>query len=374
MLDPCAGTPSLRKATGDAVECRWASGWQEYLSRPMNATHPYAVPGASLRLAELAPTLVLVGEDDAMRDEALRFAQRLQRCRHPGDQQRAARGRELARGAVRPRRSAIARACEAVGAEALARVLQPPRRRRPPPPALGPRRLTPVTPFAADRLRSRRLCPRAAMISAFLLSTHRRVALVHPKSHPKGRSSCKRNKLSSLTRRGLWPAVTGLTAAAGDRVPPRSACRASSAEANNAPAVSAPRATPVSVATVAATEVNTWDEFSGRLEAVERVDVRSRVAGAVQAVHFREGALVKQGDLLVTIDPAPYAAEVDRAEAQVAAAQARVVLHAQRAGARAAACGTRRPSPSASSTSASTPAARPKPTCAPRRPRCRPRA
>ena len=52
--------------------------------------------------------------------------------------------------------------------------------------------------------------------------------------------------------------------------------------------------------------------------------MRSRVAGAVQAVHFREGALVKQGDLLITIDPAPYAAEVERAEAQVAAAQARV--------------------------------------------------
>lgn len=78
MLDPCAGTQSLRKATGDDAKCRWATGWQEYLSRPMNATHPYAVPGASLRLAELAPTLVLVGEDDAMRDEALRFAQRLQ--------------------------------------------------------------------------------------------------------------------------------------------------------------------------------------------------------------------------------------------------------------------------------------------------------
>jgi multidrug efflux system membrane fusion protein len=57
---------------------------------------------------------------------------------------------------------------------------------------------------------------------------------------------------------------------------------------------------------------------------VERVDVRSRVAGAVQAVHFREGALVKKGDLLITIDPAPYAADVERAEAQVAAAQARV--------------------------------------------------
>ena len=48
-----------------------------------------------------------------------------------------------------------------------------------------------------------------------------------------------------------------------------------------------------------------WNEFSGRLEAVERVEIRSRVASAVQAVHFREGSLVKAGDLLVTIDPTP---------------------------------------------------------------------
>jgi multidrug efflux system membrane fusion protein len=85
-----------------------------------------------------------------------------------------------------------------------------------------------------------------------------------------------------------------------------------------------PPATPVSVATVVESNVAIWDEFSGRLEAVERVDVRSRVAGAVQSAHFTEGALVRKGDLLVTIDPAPYAAEVDRAEAQVVAAQARV--------------------------------------------------
>ncbi|HKQ27070.1 MAG TPA: efflux RND transporter periplasmic adaptor subunit [Burkholderiales bacterium] len=85
-----------------------------------------------------------------------------------------------------------------------------------------------------------------------------------------------------------------------------------------------PRAAPVSVATVEEREVTLWDEFSGRLEAIERVDVRSRVAGAVQSVHFREGAIVKQNELLVTIDPAPYAAEVERAEAQVVAAQARV--------------------------------------------------
>ena len=123
----------------------------------------------------------------------------------------------------------------------------------------------------------------------------------------------------SLARRGLWPAVTGLTAVAAI-VAAIFGQPVSSAESPPA----APPATPVSVATVAATDITAWDEFSGRLEAVERVDVRSRVAGAVQAVHFKEGSLVKQGDLLITIDRAPYAADVDRAEAQVAAAQARV--------------------------------------------------
>lgn len=83
-------------------------------------------------------------------------------------------------------------------------------------------------------------------------------------------------------------------------------------------------ATQVSVATVVEREVSTWDEFSGRLEAVERVDIRARVAGTIQSVHFREGALVKKGELLLTIDPAPYAADVERAAALVAAAQARV--------------------------------------------------
>ncbi|WP_298925556.1 efflux RND transporter periplasmic adaptor subunit [uncultured Ramlibacter sp.] len=90
----------------------------------------------------------------------------------------------------------------------------------------------------------------------------------------------------------------------------------------------APPPTQVSVATVAESEINAWDEFSGRLEAVERVEVRSRVAGQVQAVHFREGALVAKGDLLITIDPAPYAAEAERAAAQAAAAQARLA-HSQ---------------------------------------------
>ena len=92
----------------------------------------------------------------------------------------------------------------------------------------------------------------------------------------------------------------------------------------DSPKKAAAPAVPVSVAVVEPKATVAWDEFSGRLEAVERVDVRSRVAGAVQAVHFREGALVKQGDLLVTIDPDPYRAEVDRLQAQVVAAEARL--------------------------------------------------
>lgn len=85
-------------------------------------------------------------------------------------------------------------------------------------------------------------------------------------------------------------------------------------------------AVPVSIATVEAHEVDTWDEFSGRLEAIERVDLRPRVAGQIVAIHFREGSLVKAGDALVTIDPAPYAAEVERLEGLVGAAQAQVVF------------------------------------------------
>jgi membrane fusion protein, multidrug efflux system len=133
------------------------------------------------------------------------------------------------------------------------------------------------------------------------------------------------NDIKKSRDRRLWTSIgvlTALTAIA-------SALFGLSGPAAQATAnASAPAATPVSVAAVAESEVTAWDEFSGRLEAVERVDVRSRVAGAVQAVHFREGALVKKGELLITIDPAPYAAEAARAEAQVAAAQARAT-HAQ---------------------------------------------
>jgi multidrug efflux system membrane fusion protein len=127
----------------------------------------------------------------------------------------------------------------------------------------------------------------------------------------------------SVRRGVLTVAVVALVAGAG--AGGYYVLRSNGAQAN-APAAKAPPAMPVSVASVEQRDIALWDEFSGRLEAVERVEVRSRVAGAVQSVHFREGALVKQGDLLITIDPAPFAAEVDRAQAQVEAAQARVLL------------------------------------------------
>ncbi|QIL83461.1 alpha/beta hydrolase [Diaphorobacter sp. HDW4A] len=77
MLNPCAGTASLRAVTGEATDCKWAQGWHKYLGCTYEAVHPYAVPAMAQRLVGLPPTLVLVGEGDPMRDEALAYAARL---------------------------------------------------------------------------------------------------------------------------------------------------------------------------------------------------------------------------------------------------------------------------------------------------------
>ncbi|WP_223969882.1 efflux RND transporter periplasmic adaptor subunit [Bradyrhizobium sp. RD5-C2] len=98
------------------------------------------------------------------------------------------------------------------------------------------------------------------------------------------------------------------------------AAQATAAAAAPEPAV------PVTVAVIQPRPTTLFDDFSGRLEAVDRVQLRPRVAGAILATNFTEGALVKSGDILFKIDPAPYAAEVDRAQAQLEAAKARVVF------------------------------------------------
>jgi RND family efflux transporter MFP subunit len=71
------------------------------------------------------------------------------------------------------------------------------------------------------------------------------------------------------------------------------------------------------VATVLEKRVKDWDEFTGRLQAVETVEIRPRVSGYIDQVAFTEGSQVKSGDLLFIIDPRPYKAEYDRAGADV---------------------------------------------------------
>ena len=78
MLDPCMGTPSLRAEACVMTQGKWAQGWQQYLGRPQDATHPYAVPGGASRMAGIAPALVLTSSDDPMRDEAKAYAHKLE--------------------------------------------------------------------------------------------------------------------------------------------------------------------------------------------------------------------------------------------------------------------------------------------------------
>src|SRR6476661_6472954 len=99
-----------------------------------------------------------------------------------------------------------------------------------------------------------------------------------------------------------------------------SGCRSEATTATQAPAPQ------VSVASALERDVTEWDEFTGRLEAVESVEIRPRVAGYIESVHFTEGGLVKKGDLLFVIDPRPYKAELDRAQAELTRAEAHAQL------------------------------------------------
>jgi RND family efflux transporter MFP subunit len=80
---------------------------------------------------------------------------------------------------------------------------------------------------------------------------------------------------------------------------------------------SAPPPPQVTVAEVLQKNVKEWDEFTGRLQAVETVEIRPRVSGYIDKVAFTEGSQVKRGDLLFIIDPRPYKAEYDRAASDV---------------------------------------------------------
>jgi multidrug efflux system membrane fusion protein len=81
---------------------------------------------------------------------------------------------------------------------------------------------------------------------------------------------------------------------------------------------------PVTVSPPVAKRVTQWDEFSGRFEAVASVEVRARVSGFIDKLHFRDGQLVNVGDLLFTIDKRPFEIAVQSAEAEVARNKAQV--------------------------------------------------
>jgi RND family efflux transporter MFP subunit len=101
-----------------------------------------------------------------------------------------------------------------------------------------------------------------------------------------------------------------------------SGCKSEATTVQQAPAPQ------VSVASTLERDVTEWDEFTGRLEAVESVEVRPRVTGYIESVNFTEGSIVKKGDLLFVIDPRPYRAELSKAEAELARAVARSELAA----------------------------------------------
>src|SRR5687768_6063381 len=91
-------------------------------------------------------------------------------------------------------------------------------------------------------------------------------------------------------------------------------------------AAPAPMPPAVAVASPLVMRLTEWDEYTGRFEETDRVDVRARVDGYVDSIHFRDGAIVKPGDLLFVIDPRPYEAVLDGARADVVRAETRVDL------------------------------------------------
>ena len=116
-----------------------------------------------------------------------------------------------------------------------------------------------------------------------------------------------------ISRRGLRPLIPLVALAltgCGDKPPP--------------PAAAA--APPVTVAQPVKRTVTDWDEFTGRFEAVEEVQVRARVGGFVTSVEFRDGAFVRAGDLLYVIDSRPFEAVAAQADGQLSDARAKAEL------------------------------------------------
>jgi multidrug efflux system membrane fusion protein len=118
-----------------------------------------------------------------------------------------------------------------------------------------------------------------------------------------------------------FPPTAALLAAAG-----LAAVLSGCGDANSKPAAATPDGAPITAAVVLEKQVTETQEFSGRLEAIERVQIRSRVAGYITAVNFQPGSKVKKGQVLFVIDTRPFQAEANRADAAAHAAKAKAEL------------------------------------------------
>ncbi len=96
----------------------------------------------------------------------------------------------------------------------------------------------------------------------------------------------------------------------------------SACASNSSPAPAAPPS--VTVATPVQKELNEWDDYVGRVAPLEEVEIRSQVTGFLSSIHFRDGQIVKKGDLLFIIDQRPFQAALDQAKAGVAEATSRL--------------------------------------------------
>lgn len=116
-----------------------------------------------------------------------------------------------------------------------------------------------------------------------------------------------------------WPNLNyrhGLTAAAFVSVLMLAGCKEPKASSADAPVAD------VDVVTVERKPVKQWDEFNGRISAIDTVQIRPRVTGYVERVAFKEGDEVRKGDLLIAIDPRRYQAALDSAQARLERAKA----------------------------------------------------
>lgn len=122
-----------------------------------------------------------------------------------------------------------------------------------------------------------------------------------------------KNPSSSRFRYLLFAAVSAAAIAAGV------ASFSGSSAQDTQDAAPAPS---VTVAQPAAEKIVEWDEFTGRFEAIDSVEIRARVSGYLEAVAFEDGAIIQKGDLLFKIDPRPFEAELAAAKADLASAAA----------------------------------------------------